>query len=127
MTNANKIRVLALVTILISIPIITVNALPMRIVLGIIILGHYYLFIFRIKSVTKERLKEMIEEIGEREAARAAGAEEKALLPDENAENTEKASGVSGENDDEINGIKNDGISGEKDKPMLRKEDEKAV
>jgi hypothetical protein len=70
MTNASKVKVLILITGLISIPIIMVDALPMRIVLAAIIFLHYYIFIFRIKSVTKAQLNKMQEEAGTEAAAR---------------------------------------------------------
>ncbi|MDR0751789.1 MAG: YbaN family protein [Christensenellaceae bacterium] len=63
MTNANKVKILLLITILISIPIILVDVLAMRIVLGLVILAHYIMFIFKVKSVSKAELNRMFEEI----------------------------------------------------------------
>jgi uncharacterized membrane protein YbaN (DUF454 family) len=68
MTNANKVKVLLLITALISIPIILVDVLPMRIVLAAVILMHYYIFIFRIKSVSKTELAERLAKIRAEEA-----------------------------------------------------------
>ncbi|MDR2201667.1 MAG: YbaN family protein [Clostridiales bacterium] len=69
MTNANKIKALIFVTVLISVPIITVDVLPMRIFLGVIILAHYLMFIFKVKSVSKAELNRLFEEVKAREAA----------------------------------------------------------
>jgi uncharacterized membrane protein YbaN (DUF454 family) len=67
MSNISKIEILILVTGLISIPIIMVDVLPMRIVLIIVILFHYYIFIFKIKSLSKEQIKTLLEEIRKKE------------------------------------------------------------
>ncbi|MDR1939206.1 MAG: YbaN family protein [Clostridiales bacterium] len=72
MTNANKVKVLLLVTVLISIPIILVDVLPMRIFLGVIIAAHYFMFIFKVKSVSKAELNRMFAEIKEREERESA-------------------------------------------------------
>ncbi|MDR3292495.1 MAG: YbaN family protein [Clostridiales bacterium] len=79
MTKAGKVRVLTLVTILVSIPIVMFlipvmmkELLAVRIaivaVLGLVILGHWIGFVFFIKTVTKERLLEMLAEAKEKEA-----------------------------------------------------------
>ncbi|MDR2822334.1 MAG: YbaN family protein [Acholeplasmatales bacterium] len=67
MTNLSKFELLAFITILISIPIILVPVLPMRIVLVLVIIGHYIGFIFFVKSVSKEKILEMLAEIDEKE------------------------------------------------------------
>ena len=66
MTNANKFKVLFMVTGLIMIPIIMVDVLAMRIVLGLVILGHYLYFLLRVKSVSHQELILMLEEIEKR-------------------------------------------------------------
>ena len=70
MTNAAKVKVLIFITVLILAPIIFVDVLPMRIVLSAVILFHYVYFIFFVKSVSKKRLNEMLEEIRAKEAER---------------------------------------------------------
>ncbi|MDR2090214.1 MAG: YbaN family protein [Clostridiales bacterium] len=70
MTNAGKAKVLILITALISIPIILVDVLPMRIVLACVILLHYYIFIFRIKSLSKAELNALLEKIRAEEDAK---------------------------------------------------------
>ncbi|MDR3186769.1 MAG: YbaN family protein [Christensenellaceae bacterium] len=67
MTARKKIIILASVTALISIPIIFVNVVPMRIVLALVILGHYVYFLFFIKTVTlaeEEEMKNRIDIMG---------------------------------------------------------------
>lgn len=75
MTNAGKARTLLFIAALISVPIILVDVLPMRIVLGAVILFHFVYFIFFVKSVSKARLAEMLSEIKAKEAAEKASAE----------------------------------------------------
>jgi uncharacterized membrane protein YbaN (DUF454 family) len=86
MTNANKIKVLLLVTGLISVPIILVDILPMRIFLGAIILAHYFMFIFKVKSVSKAELNRLLADVKDKEAKAAAEKTDAGSAGNENAE-----------------------------------------
>ena len=70
MTNGGKIKVLVLITLLISIPIILVNSLHLKIMLVVVILGHYIYFIFKVKSLSTKELDEIFKEIEEKEKAK---------------------------------------------------------
>jgi uncharacterized membrane protein YbaN (DUF454 family) len=65
MTAASKIRILFLVTALISVPIALLDVLPVRILFGVIILLHYVYFIFFVKTASKEEISERRRETGE--------------------------------------------------------------
>lgn len=62
MTKANKVKVLVLVTILFSIPLIIVNNIFLRIALGIILGCHYFFLILKVKSVSKAELQNLVAE-----------------------------------------------------------------
>ncbi|MDR3262755.1 MAG: YbaN family protein [Clostridiales bacterium] len=89
MTNGSKVRVLLLITALISIPIILVDVLPMRIVLGAVILFHWVYFIFFVKSVSKERLAELLAAVREKEAQKLKDAERAEAVSVPNSDNAD--------------------------------------
>lgn len=51
MTRLNKIRVLATVTVLLTMPIIFINSILIRIILIFVITVHYFYFLFRVKTI----------------------------------------------------------------------------
>ena len=55
MTMATKLRVLASVTVLLSLGCFFTNSLHAKIAMGVVLAGHYYYFLFRMKTLPPEK------------------------------------------------------------------------